>query len=245
MSSYLKGVCQVCKAKELVTAPFWEAQHGGVHTFIPSYSPCPIGPVQPKVELHVIKCIVVTSSFTHRGQSFFTSLHLIAWNMLFLTFLCWGGAWGTGSCLSCPFWCFLWADRDFLAVVDQEFCHFPASRWATTMSSMSSSLPICPQKAATAASQSLCFLKMGLVMEKMGLSRHHRRGATCTVSSAGTSRHGLPCSLLLVKARKIHSSQLQQDIPTYCLESFPHKDWPNLTLISLSYLVSHVNMKGI
>lgn len=27
--------------------------------------------------------------------------------------------------------------------------------------------------------------------------------------------------------------------------SVPHRVWPNLTLISLSYLVSHVNMKGI
>lgn len=90
------------------------------------------------------------------------------------------------SFLSYPFRCFLWADRDFLVVVDQESCHLPAFRQVTTMSSMSSSLPIGSQKAATAACQSLCFLKMGLVMEKMGLSRHHRRGAICTVSSAGT-----------------------------------------------------------
>lgn len=59
------------------------------------------------------------------------------------------------------------------------------------------------------------------------------------------SRHGLPCSLPLVKAPKTQSSQLQQDTSMYCLEPSPHKDWPNLTPISLSYLVSHVNMKGI
>lgn len=81
-------------------------------------------------------------------------LQLVAINSLgyvVLDLSLWGGDQGTVSFLSCPSKCFLWADWDFLVSVDQESCHFPASRWATSMSGVSSSLPVGPQKAATAA----------------------------------------------------------------------------------------------
>lgn len=161
--------------------------------------------------------------------------------MFFLTFLC-EGVLGAQ-------WAFCLTPSDAFSgqietsLVDQESCHFPAFKWATSMNSMSSSLPISPQEAATATSQSLWFLTMELVVEEMGLSRYHEGSYLHSVPSRNLdSRHGF---LPLVKASKTHSSQLQQDIPMYCLETFPHKDCPNLTLISPSYLVSHVNMKGI
>lgn len=72
-------------------------------------------------------------------------LQLIAINSLgyvVLDLSVWGGAQGTVSFLFYPFKCFLWADWDFLVSVDQESCHFPASRWAISMSGVSSSLPV-------------------------------------------------------------------------------------------------------
>lgn len=93
-----------------------------------------------------------------------------------------GGVRDTVSFLSYPLRCFDW---DFLASVDRECCHLPAPRWGNTMNVVSSSLPISPQKATTAASQSTCFLTKEVAMEERGLLRHHPRGRTCPVSPAG------------------------------------------------------------
>lgn len=57
------------------------------------YSPTFGGPVQTTVELQVLMCIVITVSRC-RSHSFYSSLPLIAWVMLFLTFLC-EGVFGT------------------------------------------------------------------------------------------------------------------------------------------------------
>lgn len=76
------------------------SQSMGVCTLICTQLYCPLclGTVQPEVELQVIKCIVVTSTVSwHRGQCLYSSWPLIAWVMLFLTFLCEGvlcSAWG-------------------------------------------------------------------------------------------------------------------------------------------------------
>lgn len=147
------------------------------------------------MELQVIKCIVVTSTVSwHRGQSFYSSLPLIAWVMLLLTFLCEGVLGAQWAFCLTPSDAF--SGQTGASLVEQEFCHLSACRWATT-SSMSSSLPINPQKAATAASQSLCFLTVELVVKETGILRYHMRGATCTVSPAGTwiqdMDHSAPC----------------------------------------------------
>lgn len=55
------------------------------------YSSACGGPTQTNVELQVLMCIIVTTTDSWcRSHSFYSSLLLIAWVMLFLTFLCEG-----------------------------------------------------------------------------------------------------------------------------------------------------------
>ena len=55
------------------------------------YSPACGGPAQAKMELKVLTCVVVTTTVSRcRSHIFYSSLPLIAWVMLFLTFLCEG-----------------------------------------------------------------------------------------------------------------------------------------------------------
>lgn len=150
----------------------WRSQSSAVCTLIymQLYCPSSLGPVQTEVELQVIKCIVVTSTVSwHRGQSFYSSLPLIAWVMLFLTFLSEGvlGAQWI-FCLQMlslgrqglPWWIRSPATSQLSGEQPQWVVCLPASLSAS-------------QKAAAAASQSLCFLTMELVVEEMGLSRYH------------------------------------------------------------------------
>lgn len=53
------------------------------------YSPTCGGPAQTNVELQVLMCIIdATTVSRRRSHSFYSALPLIAWVMLFLTFLC-------------------------------------------------------------------------------------------------------------------------------------------------------------
>lgn len=55
------------------------------------YSPTCGGPAQTKMELQVLMCIVVATTVSRcRSHGFYSSLPLIAWVMLFLTFPCEG-----------------------------------------------------------------------------------------------------------------------------------------------------------
>lgn len=229
------------------------SQSLGLCTLIYTQLYCPwcLGPEQPKVELQVIKCIVVTSTVSwHRGQGFYSSLPLIVWVMLFLTSLCEGCS-GHSELFVLPLEMLSLGRQGLLAAVDQESCHLPALRWAAKMSNMSSSLPINPEKAATAASQSMCSLQRSESWRKWVFqgTTWGELPAQCPQQEPGFKSWS---TLLLASGQGTKNTfkPATTGYPhalsgTSQALSVPHKVWPNLTLISLSYLVSHVNMKGI
>lgn len=198
------------------------------------------------MELQVIKCIVVTTTVSwHRGQSFYSSLPLIAWVMLFLTFLCEG--------VLRAQWAFCFTPSNaFSGQTGTSSCQWIRSPATSQLPGEQSAWVVClPASLSLTEGCNSSILKP--VLPYNGVSHRgngpfetpHKGNYLHSVPSRNRdSRHGLLYSLPLVKAPKTQSSQLKQDIPMYCLEPFPHKDWPNLTLISRSNLVSHVNMKG-
>lgn len=159
--SYLKGVCQVCKTKQLLTVRTFEKPEQGLCTlsYTRLYCPSCLGPEKPKVELQVIKCIVVTRTVSwHRGQRFYSSLPLVAWVMLLLTSLC-GGVLG-------PQWALCLVPWDaFSGQTGTSLWRWIRSPATSQLSGEQQQWVVClpaflsaHRKLPTAASQSLCSL---------------------------------------------------------------------------------------
>lgn len=80
-------LCVICKTWSLLAAhAFVKPEHGDVRTLFHSWS-CVWRPSTDQ-ELQVLMCTIVTSTVSwFRNHSFYSLLPLIAWVMLFLTFL--------------------------------------------------------------------------------------------------------------------------------------------------------------
>lgn len=158
-----------------------------------------------------------------------------------------GGVRDTVSFLSYPLRCFHWADWDFLASVDRESPPPPSSQVGNHNECCVFQPSYQPTEGYNSSIPKHVLPYKGGSHGGKGSFEAPPEGTNLpsVPSRMLDSGHHLPCSLPPVKVRKDTFKAATTEYPHYCLEPSPHKDWPNLTLISLRDLVSHVYMKSI